>query len=489
MSILAGTAVQILNAAKDWASKGIQEELGTKGYNKTEEMMTTYVADGSLTKILRTLIVEPTYIVTASARQSKIYDKVLALDLDIFVSFYVQVFYILTQVYCKSDLEAIDLLSTNKYTGKGMIETARRKLVDSGLELSREDNITPPTTLNQLDFASPLMFLNNQEIKELAVTFAMSLEAKESAAEILAEAERLKKLTAEEQAKTQAAKEQQEKDKKEREFLANKELINQLTKQNQNAEKDREDKAIDRAIAAADKAYARRREDVKRREEILGQLDKKNLEQLLVRTVDVTLSRETANKDTDLLKIPMTIIGGTRIVKFDELAAAIANYDYKKSFAYRWKEWRSGGISLANLIFAGDLVEEYRKNRLSKSSKLFADLEDAKNASVVRKAVTGKYGTETSYNMIVITQYEADMLSKLYKKDLNGYTGYNAFLEVMNGHNLTILDEDNERVNICIRDIKNTMDVGYNRLLKRDDKDNNYMDFFKNLISGSVPKF
>ena len=210
MSILAGTAVQILNAAKDWASKGIQEELGTKGYNKTEEMMTTYVADGSLTKILRTLIVEPTYIVTASARQSKIYDKVLALDLDIFVSFYVQVFYILTQVYCKSDLEAIDLLSTNKYTGKGMIETARRKLVDSGLELSREDNITPPTTLNQLDFASPLMFLNNQEIKELAVTFAMSLEAKESAADILAEAERLKKLTAEEQAKTQAAKEQQE---------------------------------------------------------------------------------------------------------------------------------------------------------------------------------------------------------------------------------------------------------------------------------------
>ena len=409
MSILAGTAVQILNAAKDWASKGIQEELGTKGYNKTEEMMTTYVADGSLTKILRTLIVEPTYIVTASARQSKIYDKVLALDLDIFVSFYVQVFYILTQVYCKSDLEAIDLLSTNKYTGKGMIETARRKLVDSGLELSREDNITPPTTLNQLDFASPLMFLNNQEIKELAVTFAMSLEAKESAAEILAEAERLKKLTAEEQAKTQAAKEQQEKDKKEREFLANKELINQLTKQNQNAERDREDKAIDRAIAAADKAYARRREDVKRREEILGQLDKKNLEQLLVRTVDVTLSRETANKDTDLLKIPMTIIGGTRIVKFDELAAAIANYDYKKSFAYRWKEWRSGGISLANLIFAGDLVEEYRKNRLSKSSKLFADLEDAKNASVVRKAVTGKFGTETSYNMIVITQYEHDI--------------------------------------------------------------------------------
>ena len=57
MSILAGTAVQILNAAKDWASKGIQEELGTKGYNKTQEMMTTYVADGSLTKILRTLIV------------------------------------------------------------------------------------------------------------------------------------------------------------------------------------------------------------------------------------------------------------------------------------------------------------------------------------------------------------------------------------------------------------------------------------------------
>ena len=33
------------------------------------------------------------------------------------------------------------------------------------------------------------------------------------------------------------------------------------------------------------------------------------------------------------------------------------------------------------------------------------------------------------------------------------------------------------------------MDIGYSRLMKRDDKENNLMDFFKNLVTGSVPKF
>ena len=529
--VLVATVMQAVGAAKDWlAGTVIQEPLGTKGYNASKEILRDQMADKSLTKILSTLMVEPTIIVTESARQSKIYDKVATIDLDIFTSFYVQVFYVLTQLYNKNDIDAIDLLSTNRYTGKAMIETARRKLIKSGLELSQEDILSVPNNLDQLDFSSATFFLNNEDIRKLqmnqeAIRRDIAAEKLELDKEIFEHRRDMDLAKFEEDRRIRAAQAQRDaaldakrdaKDQRDYELRRsadeirlrhdaqrlqldadriNQDLAYRQRKDDYDRKTRDEYRKQDLEREDARRAAEKEQEKIKDREAILENIDKDALKQLLIRNVELRLSKRTVDGngegkgDWQSFKMPITIIGTNRIVSFDELRLAVSNYDYKKSFKYRWNEWRSGGISLANLVFASDLIQEYKKNKLSKSSRLFTDIEDAKNAAIIRKTVTGNIGTECSYNMVIMTQYEADALSKLYKKDLNTYEGYQAFLRVMNAHNLTILDEDNERVKICITDIKNHMDIGYARLMKRDDKENNLMDFFKNLVTGSVPKF
>ena len=60
----------------------------------------------------------------------------------------------------------------------------------------------------------------------------------------------------------------------------------------------------------------------------------------------------------------------------------------------------------------------------------------------------------------------------------------------MNAHNLSILDEDNERCKIYISDLQNSIDVGYNKLMKSGNKDNNAMlEMMKYLFSNKTPTF
>ena len=224
-----------------------------------------------------------------------------------------------------------------------------------------------------------------------------------------------------------------------------------------------------------------------------------SLNQVLVRTVNVKALRPdnvTGKPGTDgqgmLTKefiIPITIIGTVKVVPIDEIIIAVSNYDFKKSFTYRLREWQSGGISLSDLIFATDLIKEYKANKLSKNSKLMTDIEDKRNTANIRKAVTGIQGAEVSYNMIMVTDYELEMLEKAYNKKLDNFNSRQAFLKVMNAHNLSVVNDDAERINIYIADINGGMDIGFGKLQKRNDKDINMLEFFRAMAANTAPRF
>ena len=62
-------------------------------------------ASGSITKLIKTLIIEPTIIVSEEAYQSKAIDSAANAALDIFTSFYTQAFDILTKIHGKSAVD------------------------------------------------------------------------------------------------------------------------------------------------------------------------------------------------------------------------------------------------------------------------------------------------------------------------------------------------------------------------------------------------
>lgn len=483
MSIVATTLVDALSVFKSWIVDEGRTALETKGYNATEETLRR-VKSGTLTGITKNLIVEPTIITTPNVRNSKVFDNLVSLNINLFTSFYIQAFQILSDVLGQRPIEAIDILSTNKYTGAAMERYTRNKVYDF---LLNKEALDTPMCLGDVDFTNPIFLLNQEDRNELktlleyTVELDMNMEANPPiniGAIVNAAARR-----------AQQAQQAKQPGQPQPPQVNNNQNTNN-GRGNNNNDNNNNNTPVDRAV-------------VRRltRDEITDRIDihKKqadamyeSLNQVLVRSINVKARRAGSGGGAsagDEYIIPITIVGTVKVVPIEEIIVAISNYDYKKSFTYRYREWRSGGISLADLVFASDLIQEYKKNKLSKDSKLMSDIETKKRASGIRQTVTGTIGAEVSYNMIQVTDYELEMIEKAYNKKLDSYNNRNAFLKVLNAHNLSVVDDDAERVQIFISDIQGSMDVGFNKLMKREDKDINMLELFRAMSNNTAPRF
>lgn len=474
MGIVTTTLVDALGMLKDWIVKtGVQEPLELKDYNATKENIKN-IKSGTLTGITKNLMVEPTIIVSNNVRNSKIFDQLVALNMDLFTCFYAQAFQILTDVLGQAAISAIDVLSTNKYTGAAMERYVRNRVYKLVLE-----SMDKPFCLGDLDFSNPIFMLNHEEREGLEQEYKsiFNLEGNNGKPSLPGT------VTPTPNNQTQN-------------------VPAGTNRQNNNSKnKDGNEKKWPSEVTRSDAHGYDKNAITDRISMYDGQMRNmyESLNQVLVRTVNVKALRPdnvTGKPGTDgqgmLTKefiIPITIIGTVKVVPIDEIIIAVSNYDFKKSFTYRLREWQSGGISLSDLIFATDLIKEYKANKLSKNSKLMSDIEDKRNTANIRKAVTGIQGAEVSYNMIMVTDYELEMLEKAYNKKLDNFNSRQAFLKVMNAHNLSVVNDDAERINIYIADINGGMDIGFGKLQKRNDKDINMLEFFRAMAANTAPRF
>lgn len=487
MSIVATTLVDALSMFKSWIVDEGRTALETGGFNATEHTL-RQIRSGTLTGITKNLIVEPTIITTPNVRNSKVFDNLVSLNINLFTSFYIQAFQILSDVLGQRPIEAIDILSTNKYTGAAMERYTRDKVYDF---LLNKEALDTPMCLGDIDFTNPIFLLNQEDRNELktlleyTVELDLNMEGKNNGLSMQGRHNQVynnrvntnQQIDAAQQANANASQN-------------NNQNGNNVKGNNNNNNTTPVDKVTARSLT---------------REKITDRIDMyrkqadamyESLNQILVRSINVKARRvqndgKNGNKkvDNDEYIIPITIVGTIKVVPVEEIIVAVSNYDYKKSFTYRYREWRSGGISLADLVFASDLIQEYKKNKLSKDSKLMSDIEMKKRASGIRQTVTGTIGAEVSYNMIQVTDYELEMIEKAYNKKLDSYNNRNAFLKVLNAHNLSVVDDDAERVQIFISDIQGSMDVGFNKLMKREDKDINMLELFRAMSNNTAPRF
>lgn len=474
MGLVTTTLVDVLGKLKDWiVESGVREPLEMKDYNATKENIKN-IKSGTLTGITKNLMVEPTIIVSNNVRNSKIFDQLVALNMDLFTCFYAQAFQILTDVLGQAAISAIDVLSTNKYTGAAMERYVRNRVYKLVLE-----SMDKPFCLGDLDFSNPIFMLNHEEREGLEQEYKsiFNLEGNNGKPSIPGT------VTPTPNNQTQN-------------------VPAGANRQNNNSKnKDGNEKKWPSEVTRSDAHGYDKNAITDRISMYDGQMKNmyESLNQVLVRTVNVKALRPdnvTGKPGTDgqgmLTKefiIPITIIGTVKVVPIDEIIIAVSNYDFKKSFTYRLREWQSGGISLSDLIFATDLIKEYKANKLSKNSKLMTDIEDKRNTANIRKAVTGIQGAEVSYNMIMVTDYELEMLEKAYNKKLDNFNSRQAFLKVMNAHNLSVVNDDAERINIYIADINGGMDIGFGKLQKRNDKDINMLEFFRAMAANTAPRF
>lgn len=137
------TISAIFNAAMDTKGKDIKEFPKEMFKNMTNPPIIS--TDGSITKFLSSFIVEPVVILTKDVKKTEIADKLVILNTDIFSSFYMQAFYVLTNMYRLDATMAVKVLGTDnsgvfsKSTAIGALKAANALNKSGFLKISTSE--------------------------------------------------------------------------------------------------------------------------------------------------------------------------------------------------------------------------------------------------------------------------------------------------------------------------------------------------------------
>ena len=564
-----GTGLKYVNT---WFQDQMDTLLGNDNTGKDQALI-DFQRSGSITKLLKTCIIEPNIIITRNAYNTPILDDLCELNLSIFTSFYIQAFQLLCGLYNAPGVQAVDLLSTNKYSGTKLEGMAFGKYLGNLESFSTKLEYNDmPLTLNQLDFDNVNTFILNTEAKnnkgkKLDVNnntnWSWVQKAKEIDPDLVGNNDTINTTKipkdvdtvdlirmAQDQTIKQKEKDiadlekdlsdysirlQAYRDKVSQQQKTEKDLTDALKEANDKI-KDSKDKLSDandelkyrnneirklkeknfeeqKAMKAFEAELRKDAEKIKARINVINSVantqfdnlvaaeinDPKNQSfggygrqfKLVLGTTPTTMTNKDGSKDIigeHKLEIPMAVIASTNVVKEQDIATALETKDFRHTLSYRWREYRSGGISLADFIFCGDLIKEYRASRLKDSAGLLAKLEDQNIIGNVRRGLTGAKGAEGSYNMIIITEDEIEHYNKVLGKNILTPEGKNKFLRSLNGYMFAIVNDDTERVTMHIADLKGSIDMGYNRLQRHAaSKNNDMMDFMQYLMKNQLP--
>lgn len=191
-------------------------------------------------------------------------------------------------------------------------------------------------------------------------------------------------------------------------------------------------------------------------------------------------------EDAHTINIPFTIKAHVVNTDIDNIIALIEPGNYKKGFFYRLDEYRSGAISLSDLLFCGDLIKEYKSNAKKDKAKLIDLINSRTITSNIKRGTNmdakGVQGFEANYNMLILTSDEASRLEKILRGSLDNETKKETLLSSCAALCATVLDDDYERVSIYTADIRGVSSFGYKVIQKRKDNSNDMGEILKALF-------
>lgn len=414
--------------------------------------------NGSIAKLVSKFIVEPVIICSDKLKTHELTDKINKLHTDIFASFYAQAFQILTSTHNMNANVALELLSTD--TGSFISATTSRVLN----VLAQEGHVG--------GFHADLI----SDGKYLNISFGLEADNAEKGNDPFEAAKRTV-LSPE----FDNVLEDVENEKKKNINGNNGNVANNTT-----VDKDKDGKE-----KKEDNEKTNNRVRAIRETNIKSVKDDDNLAMSTIfKTFEITITQTTEDGNKlPTLVIPITIKTYVLYTKVEQILNMVEPRDIKKSFLYRLDEYKSGAIKFRDLIFAGDLIKSYKKNKLKDKDNLL-QLMSNRNMTSANKAIkVGKEGFEKFYNMIILTADEVPLFKRPVGGDIEKPNYKEKFLNMVRGLSFTIVDLDYERISVYIKDLTGKSDISFNGLKRKKDGDFQLTDFLKTMMNNNHPVF
>lgn len=187
--------------------------------------------------------------------------------------------------------------------------------------------------------------------------------------------------------------------------------------------------------------------------------------------------------------IPITIKANIIYTDFENIERMSRANDRNKDFSTRWDMFLSGEISFwKDLIFASDLIKEYKQDKLKDKEDLIGRMLRRGRAAKTKISSSYATGFNKYYGILIVNEHEKRTIeNNLGGKFVQGDRYKEKFLEQINTLMLNVVDKDWERVQIFTKDIAGHTDVGYKDFKKKSSKDDNISDILKTVLMGKAP--
>lgn len=379
---------------------------------------------GSITRFLGAYTVEPVIIASKGAKEEEIFERIVGMCTDIFCSFYLQAFEVLTSIGGYSAGYAIDKLSTDRgdmfsYTQTGVMDTVRdvQRTVDA---VNTARNLSWNSYERDRPLDSGLNYMQALMSDNPLLSLSINVESKDK----------------------------DMRDKKEIGLREGATDTRQYT----------------------DSLYAANFRQLK------ISIDTKY-------TQPGKFNGQTKLPDTKVhrtIVIPIQVRAHVIVTDINDIANSLTPRATDKSFLNRFMEWRSGGIDFfKDLIWCDDIIKEYKANRIKDKQDLLGRL---LRKEISAGSKSGHEGFEKHYNMIVVTKEDKFILDKAIRGDIGNEKYKQHFLSSILGLGLVILDRDYERAEISIKDIRGQSVTSYKNITRTKGDDNNYEKIMQALL-------
>lgn len=429
-----------------------------KAYKEIKEIRAIFTNKGSIIKLLKNFLVEPTIFVSKSVREQCPDKEHAAIDdmLDLFCSFYAQAFKVLTGYFDADAKVALELLGTSGYDynlGDSIEALALKHAGLNSVLVSSDDVISKFKHKNFLSFD-----VGNLENPTSPLYTSGLLATKKDYAN------QFSKMSPTAQKNAYASTRVALDNMKEKQAFDGRQI-------------DFEKQRAGQGISAA--------KDGGR----LGRMHEQALYGYQIREFNISIVKGDP-KNKVVVEVPITVKANLVFVRPEELVNALMPKHDDKSIFARWDKWRSGGIKFwKDLVLCSDIIREYKQNKLRDREDIMGKMSAAEIAGMTKAGLNGTVGYERFYNMYINTASDRVMLEKFLKGKLDSPKFKEDFLIKSNGLAIMCLDTEWEIAQVYIKDINSASNIKFDKLGKRKSKDGTINELFKALYSNQAPVF
>jgi len=198
--------------------------------------------------------------------------------------------------------------------------------------------------------------------------------------------------------------------------------------------------------------------------------------------VDLRISSKTGNDKSELkVSVPFVIAPLVMYTNSEVFIKNVLGMGSEEEFSTRWLKFRSGEIGLWDLIFAGDLINEYKRNKIKNENDV-AKLITKKNLkNLTANALTMEGGFTTYTNMYIFDKSDEILIEDSIEEDLVDPEVWQDLALKLLAFDINFVNSEKETITNFIADMP-TYSVLTFRDIKKKSKDNDIDDLLKALL-------